>query len=149
MAETPTEEFDGMTNDHRTIRELIEDWDATPAVRARRPGQPGPALVFDDPDAGAETVGFDEFFGRLDANDLALAYRTGDDENERPSDYEFVPAEEDGDDDLPADASERPADRTIDKHDEGVADRRSEVREREAEKQENPDNHRDRNPFQN
>lgn len=147
MTETPSaDDYDRTTSEHRMIRRLIEIWDGTPAATVDQSGRDVPVIVFGDPDEGVEPVKWGAFFDRLESNDLALAYRTGDAEADgTPPSCAFVPR-----DGRPeADASERPDDGVIDKHDEGVSDRRSQIREREAEKRTNPDNHRDRRPFQN
>lgn len=155
MTDAPaTDEYDKVTSDHETIRSWIEDWDGKPALATESDGT-DPTVVFADSATTAETVSWDEFFERLDAESVALAYCTGDDATETPPAYEFVQRpdrEQDGGTDesgeRPGTDHDEPSDDLQTDSGEQTADRRSQVREREAEKQENPDNHRDREPFQ-
>ena len=156
MTDAPaSDEYDKVTSDDETIRSRIEEWDGAPALTDAQPDGTEPTIVFEEPTEDAERVPWDEFFEHLDSESVALAYRTDDDGAATPPAYEFV-QRPDREQDGRADASSEKADTDHEEPSDGlqtdtgeqVADRRSQVREREAEKQENPDNHRDREPFQ-
>lgn len=143
------DDYDHVTSNHAEIKEVVQEWDARPAITDGEEGSELPALRFEEKGGDTKPVHWGEFFDQLDRNGLALAYReSGTDDDGAPAEYEFVSAaDEPTASDNPA-ASQDPNDQTIDKPNEEVADRRSEIRGREAEKEENIDNHRDREPFQ-
>lgn len=148
MTETPSGEYDEVTSDRETIRQWIEDHGGEPAVTTDGSGTETPGVRLGGDHGDREPVPWDVFFDRLDSAGLALAYRTDEVGGTGPPAFEFVPR---GDGPAADDADvdrEREGHEGVTNADARTADRRSEVREREAEKQENPDNHRDREPFQ-
>jgi len=148
MTEAPSsDEYDRVTSDRSEIREWVETWDGQPATTGTGTERDELTIDFDGTDA--DSVSWDEFFDRLDSASLALAYRTGDpDSDDTPPAYEFVRRVDTTETSETEGGPDTPEDDIGTEPDEAVADRRSRVREREAETQENPDNHRDREPFQ-
>jgi len=150
MTDAPSsDEYDRISTDRDEIREWVEWWGGRPAATdaGMDPGEL--TIDFDEADEESETLSWEEFFDRLNSGSLALAYRTGDpDADDTPPAYEFVRRVDTPGRRGSGAGRDAPVDDVRTDPDEAVADRRSQVRERAAEKQENPDNHRDREPFQ-
>ena len=141
----PTDDYDKVASDASEIRNWADCWGGKP-VESVESQDPNVTLEFDGT-VEKSGISWGECFERLDAESVALAYQTEPSgSSDGPPDYEFVQRVDTGEkrDRDPDD----PAETRINDNDEEVTDRRSDVRERAAEKQENPDNHRDREPFQ-
>lgn len=148
--EASLEDYETVVETHARIRRLVESWEGRPAT-IERDGDTWPAIDWDERESGPERVHWDEFFERVETHDVALAYDSGATEEDDRPEFDLVPRGGGSVDDEPA--GDGPDDRSpaadvLDKRDPQEFDRRAAVREREAEKQENPDNHRDREPFQ-
>lgn len=138
-----SDEYDAVTRESEDIREWVERWGGEPATTSS--GEQ-PAIAFED---DAETTAWEDFFETLREGSYALAYETGDPaERDTPPAHEFVRRPDgEGDRRSDPDADDPPADDVLDGPDDDVAERESAEREAAARAQENPDNHRDREPF--
>ena len=156
MSDAPdAEDYDLATRDHDEIRRWIDERDGYPAEGEDEDEGDGDGGAADvriarEGDEGGTRLDWEEFFERLDANDLAVAYRVAADEDAAAS-ARVVPADEvdltdaESGADAAAEAEhETPRDpdpsETIDDH--------SEMRSSEAADEANLDNHRDEPPYE-
>lgn len=145
--QSAADEYEHVTSNHAKIHQVVNRWGGRAAVTDIE-GEPDvPALRFGGASEDTRPVYWDEFFDRLDANNLALAYQSTETDG-TPPEYEFVSRRDDEMQDPTEGVSPVPEEQVIDKPNEQISNRRSEIRERKAEKKENIDNHRDRRPFQ-
>ena len=151
MSDAPdAEEYDLTTRDRDEIRRWVDRRGGYPAEADGDDGDAALRIAAPDDDEGVSRLDWDEFFDRFEANDLAMAYRVADDEDDAAS-ARVVPADEVDltDAESGADASaeaEHEAPRDPDPSE--TVDDRSEMRSSEATDEANLDNHRDEPPYE-
>ena len=142
------EEYDLATRDRDEIRRWVDEHGGYP-VEADDDGTAGLHIAFAGDDHAGTRLDWDEFFERLEENDLAMAYRVAADEDDAAS-ARVVPADEAdltdaGGADTEAEAEhETPRDPDPSE----TVDDRFEMRSSEAADAANLDNHRDEPPYE-
>ena len=149
MSDAPdAEDYDLATRDHDEIRRWVDEHDGYPAEG----GGDGAAAIriAREGDEEGTRLDWEEFFERLDANDLAVAYRVAADEDAAAS-ARVVPADEvdltDAESGADA-AAEAEHETPRDPDPSETVDDRSQMRSSEAADEANLDNHRDEPPYE-
>ena len=149
MSDAPdAEDYNLATRDHNEIRRWVDEHGGYP-VKADD-GTAGLRIAFAGDDHAGTRLDWDEFFERLDENDLAMAYRVAADEDDAAS-ARLVPADEadltDAESGVDA-AAEAEHETPRDPDPSETVDDHSEMRSSEAADEANLDNHRDEPPYE-